>query len=287
MSGGAQEVVIIGAARSGTNMLRDVLTALDGVDTWPCDEINYIWRHGNVRWPDDEIPADRATPQVSGYVNRAFHSIRRSSGASTIVEKTCANSLRVAFVASILPEARYVFIVRDGVDAAVSASQRWSAALDIPYLAKKARYVPVSDLPYYASRYAVTRLHRLTSRENRLSTWGPRFAGMKEALEEHDLLTVCGLQWQRSVELAADALAQMPDSRVVHVRYEELVADPVVQSARVANELGLRVDRERVERAVSGVSASSVGKGRQSIGPERVAALEDMVGETLARHGYA
>ena len=50
-----------------------------------------------------------------------------------------------------------MFIVRDGVDAAVSASQRWSAALDLPYLAKKTRYVPVSDLPYYASRYAVAR----------------------------------------------------------------------------------------------------------------------------------
>ena len=44
--------MIIGAARSGTNMLRDVLTSLDGVDTWPCDEINYIWRHGNIRWPE-------------------------------------------------------------------------------------------------------------------------------------------------------------------------------------------------------------------------------------------
>ena len=200
----ARNVVIIGAARSGTNMLRDVLTSLDGVDTWPCDEINYIWRHGNIRWPNDEIPAERATAQVSAYVNRAFYDIRRSTGAATIVEKTCANSLRVPFVQRIVPDARYVFIVRDGVDAAVSASQRWSAALDLPYLAKKTRYVPVSDLPYYASRYAAARVHRLTSRERRLSTWGPRFDGMDDALAQHDLLTVCGLQWQRSVELARE-----------------------------------------------------------------------------------
>ena len=56
------DLVIIGAPRSGTNMLRDVLTSFDGIGTWPCDEINYIWRHGNVRYPSDEIPADRATP---------------------------------------------------------------------------------------------------------------------------------------------------------------------------------------------------------------------------------
>ena len=283
----ARNVVIIGAARSGTNMLRDVLTSLDGVDTWPCDEINYIWRHGNVRWPNDEIPADRATVQVSAYVNRAFADIRCSTGAATIVEKTCANSLRVPFVQRVVPDARYVFIVRDGVDAAVSASQRWSAALDLPYLAKKARYVPVSDLPYYASRYAAARVHRLTSREQRLSTWGPRFLGMEKALTQHDLLTVCGMQWQRCVELAENAFGELPNERVVRVRYEDFVADPVTQSRRIATELGLTVQGDRVRNAVSGVGASSVGKGRQVVGSERVSALEDVIGETLARHGYA
>jgi len=35
------DIIIVGAPRSGTNMLRDVLTSFDGVCTWPCDEINY------------------------------------------------------------------------------------------------------------------------------------------------------------------------------------------------------------------------------------------------------
>lgn len=35
-------VVIIGAGRSGTNALRDALTALPEFETWPCDEINPI-----------------------------------------------------------------------------------------------------------------------------------------------------------------------------------------------------------------------------------------------------
>ena len=39
---GAKPVVIIGAPRSGTNMLRDVLCDWPGVVTWPCDEINLI-----------------------------------------------------------------------------------------------------------------------------------------------------------------------------------------------------------------------------------------------------
>ena len=49
------DIIIIGAPRSGTNMLRDVLTALPGFETWPCDEINLAWRHGNRALPSDEL----------------------------------------------------------------------------------------------------------------------------------------------------------------------------------------------------------------------------------------
>ena len=66
MSKASENIVLVGAPRSGTNMLRDVLTALDGIGTWPCDEINYIWRHGNVRYPSDELPRENATPYKLG-----------------------------------------------------------------------------------------------------------------------------------------------------------------------------------------------------------------------------
>ena len=45
-------VIIIGAGRSGTNMLRDLLAQLPQFSTWPCDEINYIWRHSAKRIAD-------------------------------------------------------------------------------------------------------------------------------------------------------------------------------------------------------------------------------------------
>ena len=38
-----------------------------------------------------------------------------------MVEKTCANTLRLPFVDKVLPEARYLHIVRDGVDVVASA----------------------------------------------------------------------------------------------------------------------------------------------------------------------
>ena len=280
-------VVIVGAPRSGTNMLRDALTRLPGWATWPCDEINYIWRHGNVRHPSDEFPADLARPEVAAYVRRRFDWVARHYGADVVLEKTCATSLRVPFVDRILPDARYIFIRRNGYDAVGSALHRWRAELDLPYLARKARFVPVTDLPYYASRYLWNRVYHLVSPSDRLAFWGPQLDGMPELLVRHSLEEVCAVQWQRCVESTATTLATLPATRWVEVAYEELVTHPGAELARIVRHLDLAAPPEALAQATAGISQTSIGKGIKQLGPALVARLEPLIGRTLARYGYA
>lgn len=282
----AKNVVIVGAPRSGTNMLRDVLTSLDGIGTWPCDEINYIWRHGNVRYPSDEIPASRATPAVAGYIRNRFEAIRRSQGVEVVVEKTCANCLRVPFVDKVVPDAKYIYIHRDGIDATGSAKLRWTAKLDIPYLMEKVRFVPLTDLPYYGFRYLWSRVYRLFSKDKRLAFWGPKLDDMNTILETHSLNEVCAIQWQRCVDAADKALAVMPENKVIRIKYEDFVTDPQVEMGRIFQFMGRDVSPEKIKAAVKGVSNKSLGKGRQALGDAEVQHLEALVGESLARYGY-
>lgn len=280
------DVIIVGAPRSGTNMLRDVLTMLNGIETWPCDEINYIWRHGNVRFPSDEIPVSRATADVRNYIRGRFQSLRKKSGADIIVEKTCANSLRVPFVDAVMPEAKYVFIYRDGIDATGSARLRWTAKLDIPYILEKMRFVPKADLPYYGLRYFWARIYRILSREKRLAFWGPALDDMPTILQNHTLNEVCALQWQRCVVKAEEAFSAMPENKVIRVCYEDFVQQPAKQLARILAFIGKEVPAGGIARAVEGVSAGSLGKGRKALGDEEVSRLEALVGESLKRYGY-
>lgn len=280
------DVIIVGAPRSGTNMLRDVLTSFEGIATWPCDEINYIWRHGNVRYPSDEIPAERATPNVQKYIQQRFNDIRERYNADIVVEKTCANTLRLPFVEAVVPNAKYIYIYRDGIDATGSAKERWTAQLDIPYILEKVRFVPKADLPYYGLRYFWARVYRLISREKRLAFWGPALDNMQSILQNHTLNEVCALQWQRCVDNAEKAFSEMPADKVVRVRYEDFVNQPVRELAHILEFMGKEVEPEKITKAVEGVSPRSLGKGRKALGEQEVTNLEALVGETLRRYDY-
>ncbi len=276
-------VIIIGAPRSGTNMLRDILTSFDGVGTWPCDEINYIWRHGNVRYPSDEIPTSHATPAIKKFIRQRFEMIAKTQNIDVVVEKTCANSLRVPFVNQIVPDAKYIFIYRDGIDAIGSAKLRWTAELDLSYILKKVRFVPIMDLPYYAVRYFWARLHRLISRERRLAFWGPAFNNIQDILQRYTLNEVCALQWQRCVD---NVFSLMPDDKVIRVCYEDFVRYPGRELKKILTFMQHEVPTEQITEAVKGVSSKSLGKGRKALGEKEVRHLESFVGGTLERYGY-
>lgn len=232
-------LIIIGAPRSGTNMLRRLACALPGCGTWPCDEINFIWRHGNVDYPSDVLPAHLATTRVGRFIRGRFAEIARSYGLTTVVEKTCANSLRVPFVDRIVPEAKYIFLVRNGADAVASAVKRWRAGIDLPYTLRKARFVPWTDVPRYALRFLSNRLFRFVSGDRRLAQWGPRLDGMDTLLRNYTLEEVCAFQWRECVLRSEEAFSRIGEDRVLRARYEEVVVDPVGFLRRAAAFLDL------------------------------------------------
>jgi hypothetical protein len=280
-----QPVIIIGAPRSGTNMLRDVLTNIEGVSTWPCDEINYIWRHGNVRYNSDVFPSQLARKEVAAYIRSEFDKLAAQVPARYVVEKTCANSLRVDYVDRIVPNAKYIYIIRHGYDVVASAVKRWKAELDLRYILAKARYVPISDIPYYASRYLANRIHRLISKDKHLAFWGPRLDDMRSIVAKHTLPEVCAIQWRECVDRSDKSFERMPDERIYRLQYETFVEDPERELGHICEFLEINIPKEDRGKVIGSISRSSVGKGIGELG-EHVTKVRPLIESTLKRHGY-
>jgi hypothetical protein len=278
-------LIIIGAGRSGTNILRDTLTRLPGFATWDCDEINLIWRHGNITMPHDVFGVAEANAVATPYIRRAFEKLQRHTGARVVVEKTCANSLRVPFIEKVLPEARYIFIVRDGRDVALSAAVRWKAAIEPAYLLKKLRYVPPADVPRYGLRFIANRLHQARSSDGRQAVWGPVYPGMKDDARTMPLIEVCARQWMHCVRQSRTAFASMAPAKVLSMRYEDLVCDPAATMERICNWFEPGLARHMPADALSGIHASSLQgwkKKSHLITPGAMAAMQ----EELRLNGY-
>lgn len=279
-------LVIVGAARSGTNVLRDLTTAMTGCATWPCDEINGIWRRFHATFPHDELPAEAATPRVATYIRRAFLRLHRRHPGPFVIEKTCANSLRMAFVRRVLPEAKYVFLVRDGRDVVRSAMARWTGGFEWDYLIRKALYVPLSQLPRFAWRFCYARWGRILGGRPQLSTWGPRFDGIDECVRDEPLAVVCTRQWQRSVELARREVHLVPVDRLHQLSYEQLVEKPDETLQQLAQFLHVTITAEQTANLASTVISRDPSPISDESAKAVDAIVEQIAGDTLQSLGY-
>ena len=282
-------VIIIGAGRSGTNMLRDTLCKSPGFGTWDCDEINPIWRHGNTHLPNDHFDESHARAEVRRFIRSAFKKQWEASGKPDyLVEKTCANSLRVPFIEAIFPEAKFLYLVRNGADVSASASKRWRGEMElpsVPYYWSKIKYTPLLDLPLYLWRYIESRVDIILKRQQHLSYWGPQFEGLTEIKPGTPLLEICAHQWAACVDASDRSFNKIDQNRWMKLKYEELVHNPQAEFKKIHQFLGNQINGETLKSTLTEVSSKSVGKANKTLNtmpPSVTSILES----PMRLHGY-
>ena len=229
------------------------------------------------------------TRKIAYFVRQQFIKLWLARGKPDfIVEKTCANSLRVPFVRKILPEARFIHLVRNGFDVIASAEKRWQGDFELPkapYFLSKARYTPIRDLPIYAFRFLQSRLTLITGRTRHLGFWGPSFDGMS-SLSDTTLVDLCALQWMHCVEHADNAFSSMTN-RVVEARYELLTREPhqVVRGILTQVAPDMVVKDSAIDHAISGIRAPVASKA-EFVAPRLSSVVHDRVVTKMVNKGY-
>ena len=262
-------VFLIGAARSGTKLVRDLLGEHPDVAVVPYD-INYLWRLGSEAVPHDELVAPLPTKAVRG-----VEAELQKAKARVSVEKTVSNCLRVPAMADAFPEARFILLLRDGLDVTESSMRQWQAPFDWRYSARKALSFPWLRAPLYAAKHLRSSLVRSSSGT---ATWGPRYDGIDDDVARLRLAEVCARQWSECVTQAFDGFEQVGQRPLV-VRYEQLVATPLAEVNRLHTALGL----EAVSGLAQEVQSTQVGRGAARLSADDVDLIKALVSETTDR----
>lgn len=272
-----KKVIIIGAPRSGTNILRDVLCSFEKVSTWPCDEINYIWRYGNAKFESDELIPSMINGKISRYIYNQFDWVAKKYNADFVIEKTCANSLRVPFVNNLFPQSKFIFIERNPLDAISSIIDRWKGSINFNYLFKKAKFVPIGDIPYYSFKYSKNILDKYFSDNKQFNHWGPKINNFKEFYKNKSLEEVCSIQWLRCTFLSIDSLSLINNSRIFKIKYESLVRSPQYEISKILNFLDVAFNEESLNLACNKINSKSINKGKKNLVNEQVYKINNII----------
>lgn len=253
-------VFLIGSPRSGTTFLGDCLAALPG----------FTYHHEPVA---TKYAARFAYDGTWGF-RRARHFYRSVYGWLARIhldadlrfaEKTPRNCFLVPFLARAFPGSVFVYIERDGRDAALSHSKKpWLQGVH----AGSGRREP-GGYEYGAAQFYVE-------------------ADRVEEFENTTDIHRCIWVWRRHVEAARSGLAALPPSRCHTVRYESLVEAPQVEAGRLLDFLGVcdPEARARFEEEAASARPDSVGGWRRELSTEALAQIETEAGPLLRTLGY-
>lgn len=282
---GPRLVFLIGAARSGTKFLRDLLAESESTSCVPYD-VNYVWRYRNESRPDDIFPPESASEEVATYVRKTLTRMaHRAAGKSApiIIEKTVSNVFRVPFILQLFPDATFIHLVRDGRDVALSAARQWESPSKMSYLFDKICYFPIQNWAY-GLWYVRNSLRVRLAKKQGTKIWGPRYAGIDQDIGKLTQLEISAKQWSESVTAALDGLTMVPEGQKFCIRYEDLVAD-----SRYLRELIRFLELPDPEHIIAHydkqVSRSKGGSWVQ-LSKERKARVMSFLEPTLSQIGY-
>jgi len=224
---------------------------------------------------DDEFDVDEATDYVIKYVRRAFNDLSIKYRYKYIVEKTENNTLRINFVNKIFPEAKFIFVIRDGRDVIASMLKRRHQSIDPVFLLKKARYLPLSDISVVTIRYFKNMFRRYFFNKRIVYQLGPVFKGMEKMLSNHTEAEIVAMQWAKCLEKANKDLNKIDSDRSCIIKYEELVKNPKSTIFDLIKFLNIKLSKEEINIFINNILISDLGKETASSEMKIVKGISD------------
>ena len=239
-------VFVVGCSRSGTTITYETLAAAPQFLTFGW-EIPQFWNglHGPLTngWHSEAAGAEDARPQHRDAALRYFY---QRLGAGWVLDKTCINVMRIPYLHALFPQARFVFIHRDGRDNISSMMDGWRMGR--------------TDGRFELTQFFGPFPEPVAINGGEFKEWAFFLAPGWRQYNRASLEEVCAFQWISANRLALDARKGIPPDQWIHLRYEDIFERPVEMFARAFARLGVSFSAQ-LEARCADLQPTSVVKG--------------------------
>ncbi|WGF92203.1 sulfotransferase family protein [Aequorivita marisscotiae] len=275
-----QPIFLIGAARSGTKILRDTIATNSEIEKIEYD-INFIWKRFNEDIDHDELEVRDVKPQFKRFIFKYFN--KKAKNKPFLIEKTVGNSLRIPFLLEIFPNAKFIILYRDGRDVVESVVRQWGEAPSNSYLFKKLFSIPIFQVFPFLLTYAYDTLKiKLGLVPSKKYLWGVQYKGCWNDLDKFTALEFCTKQWNQCTESIIKHRAKIKVENRLDIYYENLVKNPKNEFFRIADFLNLNEE----DFDYSTLKSSNIGKSKNKLSNKDYEELNNRLKSTLIKLGY-
>ncbi|SFT45647.1 Sulfotransferase family protein [Algoriphagus locisalis] len=274
-------IFLIGAARSGTTLLGDILSKHHDLAYWI--EPKYIWKYKSPNILNDYRFKDDVDDDIRKFIYNRFNLFLKKCKKSRFIEKTPSNCFRIPFIDSIFPNAIYINIIRDGRDVTISAYKKWTFKHDTSAYERRLSFneFPLIDFPYYlfhfVKQFVIQQFY-----PNELRMWGPMSPSIITYLNK-SIEEACAYQWRESTETSINDLSKIDQNRVINIRYEDLLSDPCKHLNEIFKVCKLSNSNETILYAENIIKSNNSNKWLNNKFIDKVSYILD---PTLEKLGY-
>jgi len=277
-------VLVTGTPRSGKSVIAEMLGRLDEF-TWVSEPL-MVWDKGLGSRADDRRTAEEVSGPLRDSIVESCAALMADHPGSRYLDDLAYHALRVPFVHAVMPEARFIHVIRDPREAIPEMVYGWSYKDTVgKAFLRRRKGIKLHTLPRLGARFLKNQIVRRT--KGRRATWGPRIPGLAEIVAGRPVPEIAACQWMRMVEVASDDLRTLPSDRWLEVRFDRLLADPRGEALRIGRFCGVTEPESLAEIAGTHIDpAFPFEKKIQPTPPEWARVLE-IIDPLQRRLGYA
>lgn len=242
-----QPVFIIGAGRSGTNVLGHLLGRHELVQN--TFENRYIWNFRQSDLNTDIRDKSEASDETKRFIRRRL--LEGRDGAHYVVDKTPGNAVRLGFVREVFPDSKIVNVFRNGFDNLTSRKKMWSQSrgnslqraighFEQFKAMQKRGNIPVRQLHVFAWDNFARSFKEAVKGERHLA--GERFSDLGQICADKGESFARVIQWRRCVRASITEGRRLPPNQYLELKFEDLLSDPHLVLNQLLNFLELEED---------------------------------------------